>query len=272
MRNRPFLYALLILALPAVAFGQRRISTKRSLDISVGPAAGYRFLTAVEIPGDYRGLKTDFMDSLRKADRPGQTLNFYAQFVKQKNAFQAISFGLGYTTLGFRRVWDNIKVGDEIHKDLGVVANFVQAGPLAARYEYRYRYIEAAILWHWNAAGYQKLKDVELWYVGGFAPAFLWRDKMGIRTQGFQLEELSTGEIKNTFQVTDHGNTGIKPNVFLHGALRCDVNMFKSMHALLQPHLRVPLLPSSRGYQSAWIPQFGVDLGLVIKLNQEKEK
>ena len=47
--------------------------------------------------------------------------------------------------------------------------------------------------------------------------------------------------------------------------------MYKRTHALVQPRLRVPLLPSATGDQTVFLPQISLEIGLIYKLTEEKK-
>lgn len=236
-----------------------------SLEFHVSPSLGFRILSSFRMPSNYNGSELTFKDSLNKADRPGQNLNFGLMFTRQKNVLEGISYGISYTTLSFRRVISNVKLGTEIHPKVGYVAGLVGAGFLEIHQDFRYQYLEGSMLWHRSAEGLgRNLKEFNLWYVFGFSPAVLLRDRVLVRTIGFTNQEG-----KDRFLVKDDNITGFQANVFLQGAYRVEYNMFPKTNAVLQPRLRVPLLPSSRGDQSFFIPQFSLDVGLIFKLSGE---
>jgi hypothetical protein len=243
------------------AYSQKRKKSEQTIEFTLSPSLGFRILGNFTLPNKYYGTRSTFQDSLRAADRPGQMLNFGLQWTKHKNAFEAISFGLSYTSLGFRRLRENIKIGSEIHPDLPIVSHFIQAGPLTATYEFRYRYVEASILWHFAAESFGDIKDFNMSYIVGFSPAVMIGNPVKIHTSGFSLDG------KNDFVVKDKVNTALFPNAFAQVGFRSDYIMFKKVHALFQPRLRIPVLPSTQGAQTIWSPQFSIDLGLIYTLN-----
>lgn len=241
------------------AYGQKR-KPERFFDVTFAPSFGFRVLGSYNLPTSYKGTSAQFKDSLNKTDRPGQSINLGAQFMVQKSAFNAFSIGLSYTDLTFRRVVDNLTIGYEIHPDVGIIAGVIQAGLLQINYDFHYQNLEIPLLWHRSAEGYSNLRDFDLWYFGGFAPAFMFKDKIHIETQGFTLNGSSS------FDVEDKDVTGRPFNVIAHAGFRAQYHMYKKLHGLLQPHLRIPVFPSSGGMQTYWVPQLGIDLGLVYVL------
>lgn len=234
------------------------------LDVSVSPSAGFRILGAFNMPANYRGGKTNFRDSLQKTDRPGQSMNFGIQYTTRQNAFISFSFGLSYTTLTFRRTRENLQLGDEIHPKIGYITGFIQAAELKIKEDFRYHYAEVPLLWQKSVDKYNKFQDVDLFIFGGFAPAFCVADKVKIFTQGF------TAQGKNTFYIRDDEIRPFRYNLIAQGGMRMHYAMYKKVHGLLQPRLRLPLLPSTRGAQSIWVPQLSLDLGLVFLLDKDK--
>lgn len=248
------------------AAAQRRSAgASKSLEFHVSPSLGFKMMSAFKMPASYNGTEQMFRDSLAKADRPGQNLNFGLMYTRKKNVLEAISYGLSYTTLSFRRRITDVKLGTEIHPKVGYVAGLVGAGFLEIQQDFRFQYLEASIFWHRSAEGLgRNLKEFNLWYIFGFSPAVLVRDRVLVRTVGFTNQEG-----KDRFVVKDDNITGMRANLFLQGAYRVEYNMFPKTNAVIQPRLRVPLLPASRGDQTIFIPQFSLDIGLIFKLGDE---
>lgn len=245
---------------------QRRSKNDQYLDVSISPSIGFRVLGSYLVPSTYKGTKIKYGDSLNKADRPGQSFNLGLQYTVKNAAFSALSIGLSYTTLTFRRVAQDMKIGYEIHPKVGIIAGVIQAGYLQVDYDFKYHYIEAPVLWNKSAEGYGNYRDFDIWYTLGVAPAVLVRNRTNITLEGFTLDG------KNKFSVKDSLITGVPVNIIGHVGFRAQYHMYDKMYALIQPRLRVPLLPSSSGIQTVWIPQFSLDLGLVFMLNQDKAK
>jgi hypothetical protein len=233
-------------------------------EISAGPSLGFRVLGKFNVPTVYKGSRDQFADSLNKADRPGQSLNLAAQYMVKKSAFNAFSIGVSYTDLTFRRVVTNMTLGYEIHPDVGIIAGVIQAGLLQINYDFHYKNIEVPLLWHRSAEGYGNLRDFDLWYFAGLAPAYMYKDRIHIQTQGFTLNGT------NSFEVKDKEITGNSFNVLAHLGFRAQYHMYKKLHGLVQPHFRIPVLPSSGGMQTFWLPQLSLDLGLVFVLEDKK--
>lgn len=256
-------YAIFAVASIAIhAFGQKS-KYERYIDLSVGPSLGFRVMGNFRVPPTYKSTKTDYRDSLRKADRPGQSVNLGGQMMWKKNAFNAFSIGFSYTDFTFRRVATDMKIGYEIHPDVGIIAGVIQAGALQINYDFHYYTLEVPLLWHRSAEGYGNLRDFDLWYYGGFAPAYMHRDRIKIKTLGFTLNGT------NEFEVQDKDITGNAINIIGHAGFRAQYHMYKKIHGLFQPHLRIPVFPVSGGTQTIWIPQFSVDLGLVFVLSAD---
>jgi hypothetical protein len=233
---------------------------ERFLTLSFAPSIGFRVLGSYNLPSTYKGNSSQFKDSLNTADRPGQSINFGADYLIKKSAFNAISVGISYTDLTFRRVVNNMRIGYEIHPDVGIIAGVIQAGLLQINYDFHYQNIEIPLLWHHSAEGYSNLRDFDLWYFGGFAPAFMFKDRIHIETQGFTLNGT------NTFDVKDKDVVGKSFNLMAHAGFRAQYHMYKKLHGLIQPRVRIPVFPSSGGMQTYWLPQLSLDLGLVYVL------
>jgi hypothetical protein len=244
----------------------QRNKKDRYFDVYAGPSLGFRVLGNMKMPANYKGSEGDFKDSLDRADRPGQSLNFGIQYMVKKSAFGAFSFGLSYTNMSFRRVAEDFKIGYEVHPDVGIVAGVIQAGALRINYDIKHHYLEVPMLWHKSAEGYSNLQDYDLWYTVGIAPAVLLRQEMDIKLVGFTLNG------KNRYRVQDSFITGMPFNAIVHLGFRSQYHMYKNLYGLVEPRLRVPILPSSRGAQQLWTPQFSLNVGLVFVLSKSKTK
>jgi hypothetical protein len=254
-----------LLALPSVKIAAQ--TSDHFLDVTFSPSLGFRVLGDYKVPSTWTKSRVQFRDSLYKADRPGQSMNFGIQYMTKKNSFSAFSLGLSYTSLVFRRVRENLQISDLVHPDVGYVTGVIQAANLRVKYDYRYRYVEASMLWYQSAEGYKNLKDLDLWYFIGFSPAILVRDRVHIFTEGFTMPNG-----KDVFNVKDKDIRGVVANCFGQAGMRIDYNMYRRIHALIQPRFRLPLLPSSQGMQTIWIPQASLDLGLIFYLDEEIKK
>jgi hypothetical protein len=262
MRNRIAVVLILLLALPARA-QRREKGDDASVDVFVSPSLGMRIITNYKVPAGFASNNFVFRDSLNRADCPGQNLSFGINYTRKKNALQGVSLGLGYTTLGFQRVIDNVELGSDIHPKVGYVAGLVGSGNLRINHHFRYHYIEASWLQIKSAEGYSRnLKEFDIWYMYGLSAAAMVRDRVVVETIGF------THDGKSQFSVKDDNIKGVVPNAFLNAGFRADYIMFAKTNAFVQPRLRVPLLPSARGDQTIFIPQIGVDIGLVFKLGE----
>ncbi|MBS3914973.1 MAG: hypothetical protein KG003_10765 [Bacteroidetes bacterium] len=265
--NRSVIKVCLVLAglsLAGSASAQKNKKNERFLDFTVGPSLGFRMMTKYTVPDNYKGTTNEYTDSLNKGDRPGQSLNIGVNQMWKKNAFDAFSVGLSYTTLSFRRIVDDVRFGDSVHL-LGVIPTIIQAGILQVKYDYRYRYLEIPFMWYRTAEGYGNLRDFDLWYSFGVAPALLLEDKVRIRTFGFSYY----GETK--FEKKDPTMPTYKVNAIAQLGFRAHYHLYHKLHGIFQPRIRIPVLPQVHGHQTIWIPQFTVDLGLVYLIDKEKD-
>lgn len=258
--------ALLCAAVLVLPLQAQRNKKDRYFDVYVGPSIGFRVLGQVKYPASYKGSASDYKDSLNKVDRPGQSLNLGVQYMVKKSAFSAFSIGLSYTNFAFRRAVEDFKIGYEVHPDVGIVAGVIQAGALRINYDIKHHYLEVPLLWHKSAEGYSNLQDYDIWYTVGVAPAVLLKQEMDIKLVGFTLNG------KNRYRVQDSLITGMPFNAIVHLGFRSQYHMYKNLYGLVEPRLRVPLLPSSRGTQHIWTPQFSLNVGLVFVLSKSKSK
>lgn len=245
---------------------QRSGKTTRFVDFTVSPSLGLRVLANYKTPDNYYSTPDHFHDSLKKADRPGQSINLGVAYVLKKDNYNQITFGLSYVHKSFQRVRTPINVGDVIHKDVGVVAGIVQAGILEVQYNFNYKYLEGSMLWHSNLSTGRKLKDMDIWVFGGFAPNVLISDKMKIKSVGFTLDG------KNTHWVYNPEFKAYKVNLDLRTGLRIEQMIYKTLNGIVQPGFRMPVLPAFHGAQTVWIPQLSLDVGLSFKLSKTVAK
>lgn len=261
------LYIIIVLCFLVVAHktqAQGRSKSEKFLDVSISPSLGFRVLGGFKVPASYKGTQFTYKDSLNKADRPAQTLNFGLQYTVKKTAFSALSIGLSYTTLSFRRVAQDMKIGYVVHPQVGIIAGVIQAGYLQVNYDFKYHYLEVPVLWNKSAEGYGNYRDFDFWYTLGVAPAVLLRNRTDIHLVGFTLNG------KSTYSVKDSSITGVPVNMIAHVGFRAQYHMYKNLYGLIQPRARIPLLPSSAGTQTMWCPQLSLDLGLVFVLSRDK--
>lgn len=255
-----FLFLLMVLFTFQFAFAQRSGKKEKFLEATVSPNIGLRFMGNYNMPSNYYATNDVFRDSLRKADRPGQSLNFGIQYLIKKNAYSQFSVGLTYVNKTFKRVRTKIGVGDVIHPDIGIVAGLIQAGILQVDYNFNYKYIEGSMLWHKNVAGNKKSKESDFWVYGGFAPSFLISDKMKIKTVGFTIDG------KNNHYVSNPQFKSFNFNVDARVGFRLEQFLFKGLKGLVQPNFRMPILPAFHEAQTIWIPQLGLDVGISYKI------
>jgi hypothetical protein len=258
-----FLGGLLFIANAAKA---QRSKDEQNLHVFIAPNLGFRLMTGFSVPERYSANKTVFRDSLNKADRPGQNMNFGVAYIRKKNALEAVSIGIGYTTVGFRRVIDGVKIGTDIHPKIGVVPNLAGSGNMQINQDFRYHYLEFSYLKTKSAEGYSRnLKEFDLWWTYGLSAGALLRDRVMVETIGFSH---SNGESR--IAVQDDNLKGFPVNMWLNVGYKADYTMFKKTNAFVHGRLRLPLLPSATGVQTIFLPQLGIEAGLIFKLNEEK--
>jgi hypothetical protein len=258
------LLVILAIGLAGSASAQKKRKNERYFDLCISPSISFRMLSNYKIPDNYQGTVNEFKDSLDRADRPGQNLNLSIHQTWKKNAFDAFSIGISYTTLSWRRVRNDIKFGDSIPL-LGVIPTIIQAGFLQVKYDYQYRYLEVPIIWQRSAEGYGNLRDFDMWYTFGFSPAILLEDRVHIRTYGFSFD----GE--TSFKRRDKEIKPIVFNVFGNVGYKVHYHLYHRLHGMIHPRLRIPVLPSTNGTQTIWLPQLSLDIGLVYLLDKEKD-
>ena len=247
------------------AFSQRS-KDEQNLHVFVAPNLGFRLMTGITPPSRYYASNMVFRDSLNKEDRPGQNLNIGVAYTRKKNALEAVSMGIGYTTVGFRRAITSVKLGDTIHPKIGIVAGLVGSGHLQINQDFRYHYLEFSYLKTKSAEGYSRnLKEFDLWWTCGLSAGVLVRDRVMVETLGFSY---SNGESR--IAVKDDALRGFPANMWLNVGYKADYIMFKKTNAFVHGRLRVPLLPSATGAQTIFLPQLGIEAGLIFKLNEEK--
>ena len=244
----------------------QRNKDEQTLQVYVAPNLGFRLMTGFKTPdGDTTG-RSVFRESINRADRPGQNLNFGVAYTRKKNALEAVSLGLGYTTVGFRRVNTDVKIGTTIHPKIGVVPNLIGSGNLQINQDFRYHYLEFSWLRSKSAEGFSRnLREFDLWWMYGLSAGALIRDRVMVETVGFSH---SNGQSR--MAVKDDDLQGFPANIWLNAGYKADYIMYKKTNAFLQGRLRIPLLPSATGAQTIFLPQFSLEAGLIFKLNEEK--
>lgn len=256
---------LILLGLVNTAKAQRN-KDEQNLHVYIAPNLGFRLMTDCKVPEKYYASDMVFRDSLNKGDRPGQNLNFGVAYSRKKNALEAISMGLAYTTIGFRRSITQVHLGDTIHPKIGIVAGLVGSGHLQINQDFRYHYLEFSYLKTKSAEGYRhNFKEFDLWWTYGLSAGALVRDRVMVETLGFSH---SNGESR--ISVKDDYLQGFPANIWINLGYKADYIMFKKTNAFVHTRLRIPLLPSATGAQTIFLPQLGMEAGLIFKLNEEK--
>lgn len=244
----------------------QRSKDEQTLDVYVAPNLGFRMMTNYKVPQKYYASRSFFRDSLNTADRPGQNISLGVSYTHKKNAFEAVTMGLGYTTFGFRRAITKVQLGDTIHPKIGIVAGLVGSGHLQINQDFRYHYLEFSYLKTKSAESYTRnLKEFDLWWTYGLSAGVLVRDRVMVETLGFSH---NNGDSK--IAVKDDALRGFPANIWLNVGYKADYIMFKKTNAFVHARFRVPLLPSATGAQTVFIPQLALEAGLIFKLTEEK--
>lgn len=266
MGIKQIVFGLGLLLCVAGSVNAQRSKDEQNLHVYVAPNLGFRLMTGYKLPANYHASGMVLRDSLNKLDRPGQNLNFGVAYTHKKNALEAVSIGIGYSTFGFRRAITSVKLGDTIHPKIGIVAGLVGSGHLQINQDFRYHYLEFSYLKTKSAEGYSRnLKEFDLWWTYGLSAGILVRDRVMVEMLGFSY---SNGESR--ISVKDDALRGFPANLWLNGGYKADYVMFKKTNAFVHGRLRVPLLPSATGAQTIFLPQFSLEAGLIFKLNEEK--
>jgi len=255
----------MLTAVGNASFAQRN-KDEQTLSVYIAPNLGFRVMTGFKPPEKYYASKSFFKDSLNSADRPGQNINLGIAYTRKKNALESVTMGLGYTSVGFRRAITQVRLGDTIHPKIGIVAGLVGSGHLQINQDFRYHYLEFSYLKAQSAEGYSRnLKDFDLWWTYGLSAGVLVRDRVMVETLGF-----SHNNGDSRIAVQDDALKGFPANIWLNAGYKADYIMFKKTNAFIHGRLRVPLLPSATGAQTVFIPQLGLEAGLIFKLTEEK--
>jgi len=245
-----------------------QIPEKGILDISTGTFISGRLLRVVEVPPDVPGLSNDFADSLNRVDKPRTALNFSVHYVKPLNRRSALRIGLAASDYGFRRVKSDIRFGDWIHPEVGLVADNSQTGPRDVFYDVRYRFAELPITYMWNAEYGNPWRDLDVHIMAGLAPGYLIQHETVVRLRGF-----TTSDGQFTYHIKNTGYNANTFNVALLGGVRIDYLLEKRLHAVLAPTLRLPVLNSSKGvYEQHRSWQLGTEIGLSYLLGNTGKK
>lgn len=243
-----------------IVFGQKNKKKENYLDFTVGPHYGFRLIGDFDLPVPYSGNKKTFKDSLRKADGLGKTIQLGLNYVIRKKGYSQIAFGLNYVQKSFTRIRTNVNVGDVIHPQIGPVAGIIQSGAIEIDYIFKYKYLEAHVMWYSKMNLGRKVKESSLWLYGGLAPSVLLSDKMMIKSIGFTLDG------KNKHWVTNDEFRSLPINLDLKGGARLEQFIYKDFYGLVQPNFRIPMFPAFTGAQTTWIPQFGLEVGFSLKI------
>lgn len=245
-----------------------QIPEKGRLDAGTGLFFSGRMLHVTAVPPDVSGSASSFGDSLNKADMPRTSLNFSIHHVKPLNRMTAFRIGFAAVDYGFRRVKKDIRFGEWIHPEIGLVADNSQTGPRDVFYDVRYRYAEIPMTFMWNTEYGNPWPDLDVHIMAGIAPGYLMQHETVVRLRGFTTSDgLFVYHIKNT------GYSAQSFNVALLGGVRINYVLDKRLHALLAPSLRLPVLNSSSGiYEQHRSWQIGTEIGLSYDLSPPGKK
>lgn len=242
-----------------------QIPEKGILDLSTGTFFSGRLLKVLDVPPEVQGLSSDFADSLNRVDKPRTALNFSLNYIKPLNRRKAVRVGMTFADYGFRRVKSDIRFGDWIHPEIGLVADNSQTGTRDVYYDVRYRFVELPLTLMWNTEYGNPWRDLDVHIMAGIAPGFLVQHETVVRLRGF-----TTSDGQFTYHINKTGYNANPFNVTLLGGVRIDYVLDKRLHAVIAPTLRLPVLNSSSGvYEQHRSWQLGTEIGLSYRLARD---
>ncbi len=239
----------------------QRSKRKDYFEIGIAPSVGFKVMGKAEPFVNYYGSKSQYRDSLNKADGPLLSLAFSARYYLLKTAVSSFSIGLHYTDLSFRRTRDNPKLGDIIHPDPElIVAGLIQTGSLSVNYDYHWRYLEVPVTWYTSIEQNGSLREMDIFFFGGVSAGALLSHRVLVKTIGFTVQE------KDRYSFSNSGFESNLFNVSAMAGVKLHYFMFQKWNAYLRPMVQVPLLPVAKGMQTVWVPQFRVEAGFTFPL------
>lgn len=252
---------LLSLVFTANSFVFAQKGGKGEAELHVAPAINFRGLFKATPPNGYYATPQKFRDSLDKNDRPGTSMNLGLQYIFNKNNRNQWALSLGYTHHTFKRVSSDIKIGTLIHPQVGNVEGLFQAPDWSIDYDYQFKYIELGMHYHLKLQPEKFREDFNMFFSVGASLNYLISQGVKISTTGF-----TQPNVEKNPKVDFVDMKGFPVNAMIHTGLRFEINVLKSVKAVLQPGFRLPLLPSSTGSQMVYLPQLFGNLGLVYNL------
>ncbi|MCC6818084.1 MAG: hypothetical protein IT245_04235 [Bacteroidia bacterium] len=253
---RSFLLALTLFVLPC-SFAQLR---NPALSFSVEPTISNRIMSFKS-----RYPKT-FKDSINKADkyRDALSFNLHLSFSTSKNS--RIFVGLHFLNLGFTRMKYNLKFKDTIHSEIGIVNDLSQTGSNDVEYNHRYQYIGLPFMFS-SRLHIKKLKTSQLHFMFGGSVVGLVNHDIKVRLIGFSAFG------KKEYKLSGDENEPIRFNANLQIGLRLENPLFdEHTFIFVQPDLYLPIISANRSDMKAQLYAFGLQVGCMFRLENDRIK
>lgn len=248
-------YAFLLVFCMTSAYAQL---SNPALSFSVEPGLGNRGMNfKSKVPSAYK-------DSINKADVWRQSLSASAMLSYSTSRYSRIFTGIQFLNFGFTRMRYNLKFMDTIHPDIGIVNDLSQTGSNDVAYVYRYQYLAFPFLFS-SKLKVKKLKSSTLHFMMGGSLCVLLNHDIKTKLIGFSAK----GE--KQFRLKDKDNEAGSFNANIQFGMRLENPIInKNTLIFVQPELYLPILKANYSDQKAQLYHFGLQIGLMYLLENDK--
>lgn len=250
-------FPFLLLCLLSVSLSQAQL-TDPAVSISVEPTLGHRIMNFKS-----RALPS-FKDSINKADKWRDAISANFMLSYSTSRYSRIFFGLQFQNFGFSRYRNNLKFLDTIHPEIGLVNDLSQTGSNDVEYIHRYQYLGLPVLFS-SRLNVKKMKTSKLYLMFGGAINILINHDIKTKLIGFSARG---GKV---FILDGKENEASRFNASLQMGLRLENPVLdKNTFVFIQPGIYLPILRANRSDMQAQLYAFGLQVGVVLKLEKDK--
>ncbi|MCK9480586.1 MAG: outer membrane beta-barrel protein [Bacteroidia bacterium] len=236
-----------------------------SIGLSIVPTLHGGFLSMPNASADLK-------DSLRKADRLKNVLDFGAQFRFKTGRDWIVTTGIYYSNKGLTRVKEPVNFLDVIHDNMPEgkvkITDDMQGFTRQIYYKINYHFLEIPLLFGKDFTP-KRMKNEEVrlsWFFGGSLDGLIKHD-MKIEFRGFEPYGMSDYTLNKK-------ETALKPFIVNMSAIigaRIDVDLYPKMRIYLQPNLRKQFFFASYGIEKHHLYSMSAEVGISYDVSTKRK-
>lgn len=231
-----------------------------AISFSIEPTLSNRIMTYK------RSVTTQFKDSINKMDRWRDAIGGQIMVSFSTSRTSNIFFGLQFQNFGYTRRRENLRFLDTIHPQIGVMNDLSQTGGNYVDFNVRYQYIALPFLIS-KRIELKNMKESKLQFLFGGSISTLINHDIFAQLRGFSTQN------GKEFDLSDEEAEAGRFNANLQLGLRLENPLYgKNTFVFVQPNIYLPVLKANYGFQRAQLYVFSLQLGIMMKLKEDKAK